>query len=229
MKIVTLWLLALCLLVPVSASGGFTLFVRPQVSPQHVTVQGATGPESRKNPGPAPAYPATVGRLLFRPASFSIYSSSAASRTELWEDSSGTATDADILAALPGLRAKITDAVKEIRKEALSRITTDNAAVLAIYDENYRAARAVMDGQGATTYTKDGRTATDYLTEFGARLGMAAGAYAAWLVSQNQQIGVVAGRVEDEYLRLAYGAIPAESSVARLLAYPDEYRRYCGL
>lgn len=211
------------------AYAGYTLFVRPQVTPAYIVVNGAYGPQSRPNPGPPVIQPATFNAMLYQPTDYDPYSADPVKRTQLWDDTAGTATSAAILSACPGLKAKITAEVLQVRKDALAKITTDNAGVLGMYDANYAAAQAVIAGTGTTTLAKDGRTATVYLTAFGARLGMTAPVFANWIIAENQRVGTAASRVEDEYLRITYGVIPATSDVATILALPAQFRGFSGL
>lgn len=143
-------------------------------------------------------------------------------------DTAGSATAAAVLAACPNLRATVISQIKAIRKTALAQLAIDSG-VSAVYAENYAAATAYKSGQGASTIMKDGQTAANYLTGFGAQLGMSAGQFADYIIAENRRVGPTAYQVEQEYLRLAYTAIPQDSDIDRLLAYPDEYRRFCGL
>lgn len=223
--LLSLILLTLSTCEPVFA--GYTVFVRDQVIPATIMVQRGATLQARRNPGVAPAYPITFKRVICKSAAFSIYSTAADRRTEVWEDAAGTATDAQVLAACP-LKANTADEVKAIRAKGLE-LSTKNSGVLAVYSENYTAAVACLAGACDSTTMKDGRTASQYLAGFGARLGMTINQFAAYIVAENRKVGPVAYQIEDEYLRLAYSVIPAETSVARLLAYPADYRRFCGL
>ena len=214
----------LLLLTAAPAFAGYTLFVRDQVTPATITVNGVNGPEVRPNRGPIPAYPVTFSGQVCTAAD--IYSPDAASRTEVWLDAAGTATAAEVLTACPGLKAQVAEQLKTIRQLALDKVAR-SPGVLAVYDENYRAAQAYQAGAGDTTIMKDGRTATAYLAGFGARLGMTAGQFAAYIVSENQRVAPTA--IEDEYLRLVYGLIPTLQDVDILLGLPDSFRRFCGL
>ncbi len=222
-------LVFLFLVIPTTAHAGYTIVVRDQVTPQYVSVHGTTGPETRLNNGPAPKYPSSVSRPVCFSPGFSIYSSSANRRTEVWEDSAGTATDGQVLAACPTLRAQVSADVLAVRKLGLSKVTSDNAGVIAVYEQNYQAAQAVLAGAGDTTITKNGQTASAYLAGMGANLGMSAQQFATWLISENQRVGAAASRVENEYLRLTYAVIPTDTSVADLLGLADVFKRFCGL
>lgn len=222
-------IIILCALITglcVSAEAGYTVIVRDQVTPQYIQVQRADGLKTVPNPGPVPVYPATARKKIC--AAADIYSADQLQRSEVWEDSAGTATSAAVLAACPNLRAEITVQIKDIRKTALAKLTVDSG-VSAVYAENYAAAVAYKAGAGASTTMKDGQTAANYLTGFGAQLGMSAGQFADYIIAENRRIGPTAYQVEQEYLHLAYTAIPQETDIDRLLAYPDDYRRFCGL
>jgi hypothetical protein len=206
---------------------GYTLFTRPLISPQYIVVHGAFQDESRLNPGPQVTYPATFSQMICKSASFSAYSTSASRRVEVWEDSAGTASDAQVLSACP-LKSDISDEIKTIRAKGLE-LSTKNSGVLAVYSENYAAAVACLAGSCDSTIMKNGLTASQYLGGFGTRLGMTVNQFATYIVAENRKVGPAAYQIEDEYLRLAYSVIPAETSVSRLLAYPIDYRRFCGL
>jgi len=228
MNRILLAIILLCLASCEECYAGYTIIVRDQISPQFILVQGVGKQESALNPGPVPVYPATVKKLLYKPVDFDLYGVDPVKRTELWDDDGGTATDAAVLAACPGLKAKIIADIQDIRAIALEK-ATKNSGVAAVYEENYQAAIAIDAGEGDITFMKDGKTATAYMTGFGQKLGMNAVQFAAYIISENHRVGPSLYQIEQEYLRLAYGAVPAETSVSRLLAYPDDYRRFCGL
>lgn len=79
---------------------GYTVFTRDFVVPQWLEITGLGGSVIMvKNPGETPVYPSTFRTVVCRPETFSIYSSTAANRMEVWEDSAGSATADDILNA----------------------------------------------------------------------------------------------------------------------------------
>jgi hypothetical protein len=78
---------------------GYTVFIRDQVIPEFNTI----GTTQVLNPGDTPAYPATFRTLVCRPDGFSIYTSSAALRSEVWEDTAGTATEQQLVDTCPTL------------------------------------------------------------------------------------------------------------------------------
>lgn len=226
MNRILLSIIVLCLASCQECYAGYTIIIREQITPKTILVQGVGKMESALNPGPVPIYPAIVTRLVYKPINADLYSADPVQRTELWEG--GSDTDAAALAACPGLKAKIVADIREIRKQALAQLTIDSG-VSAVYAENYDAAQAYKSGAGASKIMKDGQTAANYLTGFGKELGMSAGQFADYIIAENRRVGPTAYQVEQEYLRLAYGVIPAETSIDRLLAYPDDYRRFTGL
>lgn len=219
------YLLLFSLLVcSVPAFAGYTVFEREKVSPQYTIVPSATGQASRLNQGAAPTYPSSFMRMVYRAPNFSIYSSNSANRRELWEDANSSTPDSTILAAFPGLRLFVVAQIVDLRKSALDRIAL-SPGVSAIYDENYQASVYFQEGQ-PNIVMKNGMTAQDYLAGFGAKLGMTAAQFAAYIVTENVRVGPTAYQIEQEYLRLCYGVIPRETSVANLLGYPDSYKRF---
>lgn len=179
------------------------------------------------NPGPLPVYPAGAS-LLYAPADLDIYAADPLRRQVLLFDPNGTATAAAICAQFPQLKTNLIGEIKEIRAMALE-LATKNSGVSAIYDENYQASLAVSSGFGDTSIQRNGMTATQYLTGFGSRLGMTAAQFATYIIAENRRIGPTSYQVEDEYLRLAYRAIPQETDADILFAYPGSFRRFCGL
>lgn len=209
------------------AHAGWRLIVRDQAVVQWVEVYGAGKTETILKPPAPPAYPVTANRMICRSAGFDLYSSNSARRTEVWEDATGTATDAEVLAACPTFKSGITDQIKEIRKQALARFAID-AGVLAVYDQNYQAAEAYKDGYGLTTIMRNGMTAEGYLAGMASQMGMTAAAFADYILAENRKTLSAYG-IEREYLRLAYTGIPATSSIATLLAFPQQFKGFCGL
>lgn len=205
---------------------GYSIHTAPMI-PEFIPCNGPYGPEQCPNTATT-ALPATFGAEICRPANYSPFVTEPTRRTRVFADSAGTATDSAVLAACPELRAKILADIQDIRAKALEK-ATKNSGVAAIYDENYQAAVAVDAAEGDITIMRNGKTATAYLAGFGARLGMTAAQFAAYVLAENKRVGPPLYQIEDEYLRLDYGVIPMETSVSKLLAYPDSYRRFCGL
>lgn len=77
---------------------GYTILVLPKITPQFIVVHGATRDESRLNPGTPTTRPA--GLLAYLDHS-DLYGDDPTKRTELWQTSAGTATEAEIMAACP--------------------------------------------------------------------------------------------------------------------------------
>ena len=161
---------------------GYTIFIRPEGA---VTV----------------TYPATFIRKAWTPPSYYIYSPLAENRTEIWEDSAGTATYAQVIAANPGISE--------------------------VYRENYTASAALVSGQGDATIMRNGMTATQYLTGLGSQIGMTALQFAQYIITENVNLAPAAYRVEQEYMRLTYNAVPNATTVLELLAIPANYQIFC--
>lgn len=98
---------------------GYTVFPRPQIAPQYVTVHTLTGTETYPNPGAEVIRPATFGKMLCTSAPFSPYSSAINRRQEVWTDSAGTATSLQVFTACPQLRD---DLEANIRRGAAARL-----------------------------------------------------------------------------------------------------------
>lgn len=80
----------------------YQLFTYPQVTPKYITVNGATGPKTVLNAGPAVTLPS--GILVYKPANYDIYAADPAQRTILYETTGDGSASADIFASCPGLR-----------------------------------------------------------------------------------------------------------------------------
>jgi|GEM_PF-3925198 len=226
MKLLILCVLYVLMLVtPVQA--GYTIFTRDQVTPASITVHGVDGPVTRNNPGTVPVYPATFQSRIC--TAQNLYSPAAADRTEVWGDSAGTATDAEVLAACPGLKTRITDEITDIRRQALDRATRSHG-VFAVYDENYRAAYAVTHNNGSLEM-KNQITAEQYCAGMGSELTppLTAAQFADYILNENYRVGDPGYMDERQYLWFTRTVIPAEQSVDELLDLPNQYRRYCGL
>lgn len=111
----------LCLTCCSECYAGYTIVIRERITPQFVTVMGVGKTETVLNPGPTPSYPPTAVRLVYRPDNTDLYSSYPARRAELWEDTAGSATSAEIFATFPGIR---TWKEGQIRTEGARRLAT---------------------------------------------------------------------------------------------------------
>lgn len=113
----------------------YTIFTREQVSPKYITVHGATHDETTLNLGSKPVYPPGA-TLCFRPEQ-DLYSVNAFDRLELLADPNGTATVADVKAALPqfiAYRLSLIAAEAERRIEAIWPLTVRTNCSLGLYD-----------------------------------------------------------------------------------------------
>ena len=228
MKRMTAFLIMLSAVFVNYAFAGYALVIQPQITPSTVVVHGINGQLAlAPNPG-SPAIQPAGGTFIFRPANFSRYSTATANRKELWETPTDTELDANILAAMTGLKAKIAADVLQIRKDGSAKVSTDNAVILAIYDSNREAAQAVVAGKG-DSIARDGTACTAYLSKSAAVMGMTVPVYAQWIIAENNRIGGLVKRIDDEYMRLFYAVIPAEMNISNLLQLPSQFRGFCGL
>ena len=107
--------------------------------------------------------------------------------------------------------AKALIEIKKQRMKALDAVAI-SSGVSTIYAANYEAAIELLGGR-PNTIMKNGVTATDYLANFGARLGMNATQFANYIVSENQRVGIYAASVEKRYLALTYAGDAANGIV----------------
>ncbi len=111
-----------------------TIFIRELVTPKFYTAQvadddmggtdGPTHPEQRLTPIPAPNYPGTFIKRVYYAREMDYYGSynNPFKRAELWEDSEGTATWDDILAAFPELVHCANTQIREVFSRKLATI-----------------------------------------------------------------------------------------------------------
>lgn len=104
MKRLLLAIILLCLASCQECYADYTIVTRDRIEPPFITVMGVGKLETVPNPGTLPAYPATVKRLVYKPANFDPYSADPLRRSELWEDDYGVASSEMIFATFPGIR-----------------------------------------------------------------------------------------------------------------------------
>jgi hypothetical protein len=139
------------MLLPCNALAGYTIIQLPKITPQYVVVDGPNGTESRLNPGEARPKPAGGVRVLYADYS-DLYGNDPTKRVELWEDTAGTATDAEIFDACPGLRD---DRAARIRAEGNTRLL----AIANPYQPSERETWPVQMSE-AEAWLKDSNAAT---------------------------------------------------------------------
>ena len=113
-----------------------TVFIREKVEPKFFTVlvpddedfpqAGKEHPEQRQTPVPTPVYPATFVKRWWYDRNMDYYGDSGDphKRAELWEDTEGTATWEEIIAAFPNLTYYYQLAVRTYHTDLLNRIVT---------------------------------------------------------------------------------------------------------
>ena len=104
MSKIILYALVVCL-IPSMAHAGYTVVQIPKIVPQYIVAQGATGTETRLNPGAERVKPVGGVRVLYSDVS-GLYGDDPAKRVELWEDVNGTASEAEIAPYLFKIREK---------------------------------------------------------------------------------------------------------------------------
>lgn len=208
---------------------GYTIHIHEQVTPRTTPVkvyddealvyqpnpppEGWEQPfrwEDQPTPVPARTYPATHRRELYE-YNFDPYSEDPARRAVLIQDDAGTATIEEITAMFPEMIVSMRFYIKYIRESALA-VIPKNAGVLAVYDENYKAAVAVIEGRGAEVM-KDGSSALAFLSRFGEKFGMTAEQFAGYIIGENRRVNPTTVAIEERYLALCYGGDPANGIV----------------
>lgn len=172
----------------------------------------------------ANSYPATYVFKAWQPPCFYINSPLAECRSELWQDSAGTAQFSAILTAFPALKPSMITQVEQIRATALGRSVTPNTGVMAVYQENYQAAVARLNGLQEITLMKNGMTAELYLAGLGAAIGMDSLQFAQYVINESINLAPKAYEIEKEYLRLKYQLIPNTQAVLELLKIPIDFQ-----
>lgn len=189
-------------------STGFSIYVRPQ---------GQI----------ANNYPSTYRFKAWQPPCYYINSPQEECRSELWQDDAGTATFSQVMTAFPALKPSMITQVEQIRATALARSTTSNTGVMAVWEQNYQASVARLNGLQDVTLMKNGMTAEEYLTGLGAQIGMTSLQFAQYVINESVNLAPKAYEVEQEYLRLKYQLIPNTQSVLQLLTIPIDYQIFC--
>lgn len=173
------------------------------------------------------SYPATYQSKAWQPPCYYINSPLPECRSELWKDSIGTATFDEIILGFPALKPSMITQVEQIRATALGRSTTTNTGVMAVWEQNYQAAVARLNGLQEVTLMKNGMTAEEYLSGLGAQIGMDSLQFAQYVINESINLAPKAYEIEQEYLRLKYQAIPNTTSVLELLTIPIDYQTFC--
>lgn len=118
--------------------------------------------------------------------------------------------------------------VKELRRTSLDKFVKNSPGISRVYAENYYAATEFQAGR-VTALMVNGAQVQSYLTALGARLGMTATQFAEYIINENRGtvgLAIKASEIEDEYLRLAYTAMPAMTGEQAEQAVID-YAAFC--
>ena len=106
--------------------------------------------------------------------------------------------------------------IKGIRATALEWFTK-NAGVSEVYAQNFQA--ATLGASDTTTVLRNGKTPAQHLGDFGARLGMTAAQFGAYILSENLLAGQKMTELEGAYLAAYYAPAITEESVVAFQAY----------
>jgi hypothetical protein len=115
------YLIVLALLVLTSGQecfAGYTVAVWQQIQPTYITVSRFGAEQIVLNRGTPPARQLTWSKKICEARD--PYSTDPLLRSEVWEDSAGTATSADLFAACPQIRKLKTDEIREAGAARLS-------------------------------------------------------------------------------------------------------------
>lgn len=137
--------------------------------------------------------------------------------------------------ALAVFKSKALATVKLIRQKGLDAVAL-SAGILAVYQTNYDASIDYLNGE-PNAEIKIGVSCEEYLSEFGARLGMTATQFANYIVSENIRMGPNMRQVESRYLALTYGGdaangilpISVMNSIEDIEAAVLAYAAYCSV
>lgn len=96
------------------------------ITPEHLSEITFHGEDQLNLPAP-PVYPTTFGRKIWYARAADDYSDNPNLRAELWEDTAGTATYADILAVFPELPKYVETAARNWGQDQFREITSPYA------------------------------------------------------------------------------------------------------
>lgn len=141
-------IILLCLAACSECYAGYTVAVWQQPTPQHIPVYRVGEQQLVLNPGTPPERQATFSKRICDARD--IHSSDPLLRSEVWEDSAGTAVSPDLFAACPQIRT-IKEA--EIRAEGVSQLSAMakpySAAERETWATQQREARAWLANHNA--------------------------------------------------------------------------------
>lgn len=112
--------------------------------------------------------------------------------------------------------------VKNIRQTNLD-VIINSAGVGQAYDSNIKAALAVSDGVGDTTWMWAGMSATQYATDMGSKMLMTATEWATWVQAENAREKTRGTLIEQQYIEFKV-AVSLCEDVALMVTYPDLYK-----
>lgn len=126
--------------------------------------------------------------------------------------------------SLEQLKSLISEEISLVRSVTLDKFQKHSPGVSRVYSENIIAAQRFM--KGSVELMSNGMTPTDYLHGFGQKLGLHASQFAAYVLYENQRLGIQAYEVEKRYLE-GRGLLASSIDGNVIITWFDSYRDYC--
>ena len=185
----------------------YTLFVLNKVEQQTVLRHGPNGLVERKNPGTPPSYPKTFVKCVYADTS-DPYGDDFTKRTQLWEDTVGSATDQQIYAACPRIRDDLAHQIRMVGNYRLGMLATP-------YMDRERETWKTQEEE-ALAWLADNAAPAPMLTAQAAERGIPLADLVA-KVMENVNVKSLAGKILGQQQALL-DKIYSEQSVEKLLA-----------
>lgn len=115
-------------------------------------------------------------------------------------------------------QARLKTQIKQIRETSLEKFPK-NSGVDNVYNLNFQA--ATLGAGDTATPLRNGKTPTEHLGFFGAKIGMTAAQFAAYVIQENLLAGQKMTEIEGGYLDAYYAPSITEQTVADYQAYCD--------
>jgi hypothetical protein len=208
MRTLALSLFFTCTFASTCLSSGYTILTWEQPTTPYVSVLRPGGVQQWvPNRGTAPERPPTALRQVCEPRNTD--SPDPLLRSEVWEDSAGSATSAELFAACPQIREA---AAKRIRAEGARRLTVLAGAYTAAERETWHVQQAE-----AQAYQADPGCLCPMVRTMAAARGVPVGSLAAAIMENVTLLRIASGQILGEQQRLL-DLIETETDFAALLA-----------
>lgn len=195
------------LFMAVPAWGGYSIVQIPKVTPEYVVVAGPHGPVSRRNPG-SWQRPATGQQRVYQDIT-GLNGDDPTRRVELWRTTDGTATDAEIFTACPGLRDHV---AALIRAEGNARLL----AVASPYQPAERETWSIQVAEAAA-WRADSSAATPMTDAIAAARGVAKATLVGWIEEMDVNYRAACGAIlgtQQKLLEQVYTATTVDALLA---------------